>query len=227
MMVRKLGAVTLFFAVAGLASAAPAPYTAKVVDGTPPPKELAEPVQKLLADRCVQLADAKGEVTLELWFRKDVPAKATEAQIKNGLTYREIGESTVLGALRVSKQITDFRKQKIAPGVYTLRLGYQPMDGDHMGTAPYSEFCLLSPAAEDKSAANMETKALQEMSAKTTNGHPGVMLLFPGGKDAGEPKLVDKGEGNWVLLFKQEVTAGGMKATMGFALTVFGTSPSA
>lgn len=226
MMVRKLGALTLLFAVAGLAPAA-APYTVKVADGTAPPKELAEPIQKLLAGRCVQLSDAKGELTMELWFRKDVPAKATEAQVKNGLTYRELGESTVLGALRVSKQFTDYRKQKIVPGVYTLRLGFQPMDGDHMGTAPFGEFCLLSPAAEDKSAANMETKALQEMSAKTTNGHPGVMLLFPAGKDAAEPKLVDKGEGNWVLSFKQDVTAGGMKATLGFALTVAGTSPSA
>jgi hypothetical protein len=227
MMVRKFGAAIFVLAMAGVASAAPAPYTVKVADGTPPPKELAEPIQKLLADRCVQLADARGELTMELWFRKELPAKATEAQVKNGLTYRELGESTVLGALRVSKQFTDFRKQKIVPGVYTLRLGFQPMDGDHMGTAPFSEFCLLSPAAEDKSAATLETKALQEMSAKTTNGHPGVMLLFPGGKDAAEPKLVDKGEGNWVLLFKQDATAAGAKATLGIALTVAGTSPSA
>ena len=33
--------------------------------------------------------------------------------------------------------------------VYTLRLAYQPMDGDHMGTAPYSEFCLLVGAEMD------------------------------------------------------------------------------
>ena len=26
----------------------------------------------------------------------------------------------------------------------------QPMDGDHMGTAPYNEFCLLIPADKDK-----------------------------------------------------------------------------
>jgi hypothetical protein len=196
------------------------------VDSTPPPQELAEPIQKRLAPRAIQLVDPKGELTLEFWFRKQLPAKATEAQIKNGLTYREIGESTIFGAVRVAKQFVDFRKQKIKPGVYTLRLGFQPMDGDHMGTAPYSEFCLLSLAAEDKSADAMETKPLQEMSAKTTGSHPGVMLLFPT-KDASEPKIVDKGEGTWSIEFKQDVEAAGMKATIGISLTVAGSSPAA
>jgi hypothetical protein len=225
MIVRNVAAAVIVLFVSGVASAA-APYSLKIADGTPPPKELAEPIQKLLSDRAIQLADASGAVTLEFWFRAEIPTKATEAQVKNGLTYREVAESTVVGAVRVAKQITDFRKQKIKPGVYTLRLGFQPMDGDHMGTAPYSEFCLLSPAAEDKSADTMETKALQEMAGKTTGSHPGVMLLFPA-KDAADPKLVDKGEGNWALEFKQPATAGSNKATLGIALTVFGTSPAA
>jgi hypothetical protein len=226
MRVRKWSAVLLVLLVAGPASAAPAPFEVKVVDGAAAPKQLAEPIQKLLAERSIQLIDTKGEVTLEFWFRKNVPAKATEAQVNNGLTYRELTESTILGAVRVAKQVTDFRKQKIKPGVYTLRLGFQPVTGDHMGTAPYSEFCLLSPAVEDKSIDTMESKALQEMSAKTTDGHPGVMLLFPA-KGADEPKLVDKGEGNWVLQFKQPITAAGKPATLGIALTVVGTSPAA
>jgi hypothetical protein len=226
MMLRKWGAAVFLVVLTGAASAAPAPFTIKVVDGSPPPKELAAPIQKLLGERCIHVVDTKGELTLELWFCKELPSKATEAQVKNGLTYREIAESTVVGAVRVAKQFIDFRKQKIKPGVYTLRLGFQPMDGDHMGTAPYSEFCLLSPAVEDKSADTMETKALQEMAAKTTGNHPGVMLLFPA-KDAGAPTLVDKGEGNWAVQFKQDVSAAGMKAALGIALTVFGVSPSA
>ncbi len=219
-------AALLLVAAAGFAAAAPAPYTVKVAEGTTPPKELAEPIQKLLSERSIQLLDPKGEVALEIWPRKDVPAKATEAQVKNGLTYREIPESTVMGAVRVAKPTTDFRKQKIAPGVYTLRMGYQPMDGDHMGTAPYTEFFLLSPAAEDKSTDTLETKALHELSTKATNNHPAVFLLFPG-KEAGEPKLVNKGEGNWALEYKQEVTAAGKKATLPIDLTVVGASPSA
>ena len=80
-------------------------------------------------------------------------------------------------------------------------------------------------AANDKKPDTMEAKALHEMSAKSTNNHPGVYLLFPG-KDAGDPKLVDKGEGHWVLLYKQPVTAGSTPASIGIALTVVGAAAS-
>jgi len=187
-----------------------------------------EPIRNLLNDRSVQLLDAKGGVMAEVWFCKTLSAKATDAQIKNGLTYREIPESTVFGAVRFPKQFIDYRKQKIPAGVYTLRLGYQPMDGDHMGTAPYSEFCLLSPAAEDKKPDLMEAKPLHEMSAKSTTAHPGVLLLFPGGKETTEtPKLVNKGDGHWVVEVKQDVTVGDKKATINLGLTLVGVSSQA
>jgi hypothetical protein len=202
-----------------------ADYSIKVVNEAPP-KEVQESIRKLLADRAVQLLDGKGETLVEVWFRKEVPAKATEAQVKNGLTYHEIPETTLFGALRVAKQVTDYRKQKVMPGVYTLRLAFQPMDGDHMGTAPYSEFLLASPAADDKDPGTLSPKALHELSAKSTNNHPGVFLLFPA-KDAGEPKLADKGDGHWVLTIKQDVTVGGKKAAIGVGLTLIGTSSSA
>src|SRR5436305_1163606 len=87
----------------------------------------------------------------------------------------------------------DMTLRNVGAGVYTLRLAYQPEDGDHMGTAPYAEFALACPAAEDKNADTMEAKALHELSAQTTKGHPSVWVLFPG-KDAAEPKLVNKGD---------------------------------
>jgi hypothetical protein len=202
-------------------------YTVKTVDKTPAPTEVQAPIRKLLGERCVQLRNAKGDILAELWFRKDVPVKATDAQIKNGLTYREVQETTLFGAIRFPKQITDYRKQKVPAGVYTLRLANQPMDGDHMGTAPYSEFLLLSPAAEDKEPVPMEPKALQELSGKTTSGHPGVLLLFPGKGAAAEPKLEKKEENHWVLLFLQEVKVGDKKATLPVGLTLIGVSSSA
>ena len=202
-------------------------YSLKTMDKSPAPKELQEPIRKLLAERSVQLVNAKGDLLAEIWLRKDVPAKATDAQVKNGLTYREVPETTLFGAIRFPNGITDYRKQKIPAGVYTLRLANQPQDGDHMGTAPYSEFVLLSPAAEDKSADALETKALYELSAKSTGAHPAVWLLFPGAKDVAEPKLTDKGDGHQVLFFKQDVSAGDKKASIGVGLTLVGAAASA
>ena len=192
---------------------------------TPPPKEVQEPIRKLLSAQSIQLLDGKGALICELWFRKDLPVKATPTQVKNGLTYRELEESTVLGAVRYDRQSTDYRKQKIKPGVYTLRLGFQPMDGDHMGTAPNPEFCLLVPAKDDQKPDLIETMQLRELSAKAIGGsHPGVLLLYPTEKPEDTPKLVDKGMDTWVLTVKQPVTAEGMKAELGVGLTLIGHS---
>src|SRR5262249_26522391 len=122
---------------------------------------------------------------------------------------------------------TDYRKQKIPAGVYTLRLAYQPMDGDHMGTAPYNEFCLLSPAAKDEKPDTMQPKELHELSANAPGGtHPGVLLLFPNNKPEAEPKLSAKANGVVVLYVKREVESGGKKAPLGFGFTVAGSSMS-
>src|SRR5262245_45072994 len=116
-----------------------AKYAIKVAE-TPPPKELEPAIQKLLGKQSIQLLDAGGKVLGEYWFRTEVPAEATDEQIKNGLTYREVPQSTIIGAVRFDQDTRDYRKQKVKAGVYTLRLGYQPMDGDHAGMSDFQEF---------------------------------------------------------------------------------------
>jgi hypothetical protein len=208
--------------VVGLPTWAADAYTVKT-EMTPVPKELKEPVAKLLSDQAIQFLDGKGSLLCELWLRKELPAKATPAQIQNGLTYRELEETTLVGALRLVQPMTDYRKQKIKAGVYTLRLGFQPMDGDHMGTAPYPEFCLLSPADADEKPDPMGPKDLQELSAKASGGsHPAVLLLYPNTKPADAPKLVDKGNNTWVLNWKEPVVVGKEKASLGMGLTLIG-----
>jgi hypothetical protein len=190
------------------------------------PKELADPIKALLSDKAVQVADGEGKVICDIWLRKQVPVKANAQEIAKGLNYRQVEQSTVVGAARFGQEWTDFRKQKIKPGVYTLRIGYQPMDGDHMGTAPYTEFCLLAPAAHDKKPDLLEPKALHELSEKAVNGgsHPSVMLLFPNPKPDAEPKMAGKGNGIWVLNCKEDALAGDQKAVLGFGLTLFGVT---
>lgn len=190
------------------------------------PMELAEPIKALLSDKAVQVTDGDGKVICDIWLRKQLPVKANAQEIQKGLTYRQVEQSTIMGAVRFAQEWTDFRKQKIKPGVYTLRLGFQPMDGDHMGTAPYSEFCLLAPAKEDTKANTLEPKALHELSEKAVGGgsHPAVVLLFPNPKPEAEPKIVSKGNGMWVLSWKEDAAAGDQKAVLGIGLTVFGVT---
>jgi hypothetical protein len=214
--------------VSGPASAGEAKYTIKNTKNAPP-KELKEAVRKILEEQSVELLDDKGAVVCEVWFRKEVPANATAAQIKNGLTYRDnVKETTVLGAIQFHQEGRDYRKQKIKSGVYTLRLGFQPMDGDHMGTAPNPEFCLLIPADKDADPATIEAKQLHE-SSKDASGtsHPAVLLLYPYENPKDDLKLSNKEGGTWVLERKQPVSASGQKAVLGIALTLVGVSPAA
>ena len=218
-------AVALLLALSA-ARAADAPYSIQGVDAAPP-MELAAPVRDLLAGRCVQFFAGGDRPQVEVWFRKEAPGDAVEVQIMNGLTYREIPETTLLGALRVVGDFTDYRHQKIAPGVYTLRLAFQPVTDDHQGSAPYPEFLLASPAVEDLKPDPMEHKALEELSGKTTGKHPAVLLLFPGKNTSDEPKLVARGGGSWVLMVKQDVRVGDKQTVMGLGVTLIGTSPKA
>jgi hypothetical protein len=226
-MLRVIGGVVGIVVLLGApATGANPQYTIKQAN-TPPPKELQESIRKLLDENALQLSDDKGALLCEVWFRKELPVKATPEQIKNGLTYRELEETTLMGAVRFAQLATDYRKQKIKPDVYTLRLGFQPMDGDHMGTAPYGEFCLLVAAKADEKPDIMDAKELRALSAKALGGsHPGVLLLFPNEKPEETPKLVDKGNKTWVLTLKEPVVVDGQKAqgALGIGLTLIGHS---
>jgi hypothetical protein len=191
---------------------------------TPVPKEVPEAIKNQLGANSIEVVDDKGEAMYELWFRKELPVKATGEQIKNGLTYQEIPETTLVGIVRIPKQITDYRKQKIKAGVFTLRFGLQPMDGDHMGTAPYREFFLLAPADKDKNPDLLaDAKAMQELSYEASGkSHPAIFLLVPPGKPPAAPQFVSAGNDNWVLRLKVNASADGQKAEMGLGLTLIG-----
>jgi hypothetical protein len=218
-------AVLFLVALAGRSVAADKP-TVKVED-SPPPKELAEPIRTLLDSKAMTVLDAKEKPICTVWVRKELPAKATGDQVTAGPKYTHIEESVVVGAVRFPQEWSDYRKQKIKPGVYTLRMGIQPMDGDHMGTAPYNEFLLLCPADKDKSAATMDADSLHELStAATTRKHPGLMLLYPNRKPAGAPAVESRPNETWLVSFKLPLTADGKKADLGFSLVVIGHSPA-
>lgn len=221
-MLRSL-AVLLVCSLPAVAADGP---TVKVED-SPPPKELAEPVRAVLSSKAMAVLDAKGQPLCTVWPRQALVSKATAAQAKAGLKYSHLDETTVVGAVRFPAVFGDYRKQKIKPGVYTLRLGLQPMDGDHMGTAPFNDFCLLAPAELDKSPDALDPKELQELSAKAAGRkHPGVMLLFPNRKPGDAPAIESKPDDAWVLSFKVPATAGGQTADLGFSLVVVGHSAS-
>jgi hypothetical protein len=217
-------ASALVLAVAAAVPAADPGGLSVRAEALDPPTELAGPVGKLLDKDAAVIAGKDGEPVLTVWFRAEIPAKATAEQITNGLTYREVPEGTLVGAVKFAGPFVDYRKQEIAAGVYTLRFLVQPDVGDHTGTAPHPEFLVLSPAGKDADPEPLEPKALIKLSSGSTGGdHPGVMLLFPHPAKVAGPKLLDK-DGVKVLAVRRSVEVEGKKTVLGFALTVAGHS---
>jgi hypothetical protein len=211
------------FAVTFSASGQEAKFAVKTAKSEPP-KDLDESIRKLLPSESILFQDASGKTVAEFWFRAAIPTDATPEQVKNGVTYREVKQTELFGAVRFEQNYTDYRQQKVKAGVYTLRLGYQPMDGDHAGKSPHLEFLVATEAKRDTKAGILDFKKMFEASAASINaGHAGIFMLFPG-KAVDAPEFVSKANNHWALQTKSDVLAGGKKTgtSLGIAVTLVG-----
>jgi hypothetical protein len=112
-----------------------------------------------------------------------------------------IAPGTLLGAVRVHGGGADYRGHRVAAGVYTLRYGVQPEDGDHQGTADNRDFLLLAPAAADPSPEGMKQEDVYKLSSKVSGKkHPAVVYVVKGVEGAAVPRLVhEEDRERWVL----------------------------
>jgi hypothetical protein len=138
-----------------------------------PPPELAPAVRALVASTGARVT-ASG-TTLDFWWVKALPLQGTGAP-----SWQQVEEGTLVGAVRVSATYRDIRGRVIKPGVYTLRYGIQPANGDHLGVSPFREFLLLSPAAADTDVKPTGHDGTVDLSKQTIGGsHPAVWSLDP------------------------------------------------
>ncbi len=194
-------------------------------DKEPLPAALQRNLPPLFDTASHRIADASSQPLLTFWLRSEIPLEATEDQIANGVTYREVVSGSLIGCVEVHRNWVDFRKQEIKPGVYTLRLAVQPATGDHEGTAPHQDFCVLCPADKDTNPEPREIAKLIELSSKVTGtAHPSVMLLFPVKKPAElkEAKLNSPATGIQTLVVTRDAKGEKTKTKIGFAFVIEG-----
>jgi hypothetical protein len=219
-------AALVVLSVLNLPAAARAADAAKLsVEKSKPPAELAEPIRSVLDDKAVRLASGE-KPFFEFWFRKELPLAEKPAGGTIGLT--TVKEGTVLGAVRVTGQRFDFRNEEIPPGVYVVRYGVQPEDGNHLGVAPTRTFALLIPAKIDKTLEPVPHEALMKEAAKINAAmHPTNLNLQPVDKAEGAfPRLEERNGGDHkVVLLKLPslVAASKEKTPLVFALVYGGT----
>jgi hypothetical protein len=156
------------------------------------PSSLAEPLRGLFEASGYRVLSPDGKPFVDLWLRKGVPATARPAGAKGNILFPVLSEGELLGAFRFHAEGRDYRDQTIAPGVYTLRYGLQPENGDHLGTSPYRDFALLIAAAKDTMPASIPKKALEQRSSEAAGtSHPAVFMLRQGpAKPPASPEMV-------------------------------------
>lgn len=139
----------------------------------PIPAEIQRPLAAQLTPGGVR-ASVSG-VTLDFWWAAGVPLAEPGAP-----AWIAVAEGTLIGAVRIDRQFRDIRGRVLKAGVYTLRYGIQPDNGDHLGVSPHRQFLLLSPAADDRSPAPQGHEGTVELSKGSVGGsHPGVWSIDP------------------------------------------------
>ena len=165
------------------------------------PEGLAPSISSALASEGVRFSD--GKVIAELWFRKEIPLKES-AGGGMSLSFGKLTIGTVVGVVKLSAPWSDYKNQPIQPGVYTLRYGAQPTDGNHMGVSEYRDFLLLVAASEDKeleTAYTLDKLVPLSFSASRT-AHPAVLSLFPVRKEVAGFELSRNDLGQWMVAIR-------------------------
>lgn len=224
-LVKVLSSVLL----AGLcaATAATANYRLEAAAGGPP-EELVPAVRETLAVQGLRIVGPGGPLC-EIWFRKAVPAR-TGASQELGVAFPQLAEGTLVGAIRFFAVARDFRRQQIKPGVYALRYGVHPTDGNHQGVAPQRDFLLLVPAAGDAGGSALAPNELLALSRKASGtSHPSVWSLESVEGSVTAPSLVHKEEEeHWVIHFSLKLQAeGGAVSARAAGLVIVGSAPEA
>ncbi len=176
-----------------------------------------------LSKEVAAVVDAKGQrvvdkagVVCAVWLIKEV---STKANFKPTLSVKyPFAPGELLGVLQVQakSKYTDFRGQEIKAGVYTLRYGQQPEDGNHVGTSDLADFLLAIPAAVDTDPKPIEKfDALSQRSAKTAGStHPAIFSLLPSEKPVEKPTLTHNAAKEHTMLSTTISAKGGTKVAL-------------
>jgi hypothetical protein len=166
----------------------------------PPPADVNPAIAGTLQKDGIKVMDGK-KAWCELWFRSTAPSgpKSTEEAV----SLPTIPQGSFLGIIRFPARGADRRGQTIKPGVYTLRYGNYPQNGDHQGVEPQRDFLVLSPIADDKDTTKaLPFDALVALSRKASNTpHPAVMSMWRVESDF-KPGISQQGESDWVVQTK-------------------------
>lgn len=135
-----------------------------------PPAELSAGVVSRLSPAAKVVA---GDATLAIWL-------VGTLESSGGPGWSGVESGTLVGAMRVTGTFKEIRGKVVKPGVYTLRYGQQPQNGDHLGISMFREYLLLSPAAIDMNPKVLGFDGVVALSKEVIGtAHPASLSLDP------------------------------------------------
>jgi hypothetical protein len=164
---------------------------AALPDGTP------DAVKALVRAEGVVVKSPDGKESAGYWTRQ-APFEGNPAG-GFGIRMKTIPEGALIALVNFPNGGSDYREQSIPAGLYTVRYGLHPEDGNHMGVAASRDFAVLTPVAKDTDPAkNIPFKALVELTKTVGNAHPTIVRLEMA-ESSETPHLWQDDAEHWVL----------------------------
>ncbi len=185
------------------------------------PAELAAPIAAALSPDVVTVT--VGSVKLDFWLVKTLPLRAAPAS--GAVTWSDVPEGALVGAVRLTGPWTDIRGYSIRPGAYTLRYALQPQNGDHMGISPFREFLLPGLAADDTSVDAVGYDGAVALAKQVSRrAHPAAISLDPPDASGNALSTTTNDLGHQVIILSVPVAAEGQPSgRLTFGVVVQGT----
>jgi hypothetical protein len=196
-----------------------------------PPTAIGPEILRGLDSQAYRIQDEQGGDFARVWLRQATPVSETPGGPKGTIQFPFLADGELLGVLEFAREGHDYRDQPIAKGVYTMRFGLQPVNGDHLGVSTYRDYVLLLPAAKDRTPAAPNRKQLEQRSAESAaTSHPASFLLLmapPGAKP--EPSVLhDTEKQTWsvILPLRLQVKGNGEPVVYPVQLVLIGAAPA-
>ena len=172
------------------------------------PNKLEKSLKTSLGSKAFQIIDDQKNLWCEIWIRQEIVA--SEYAASPDAQYPFFHSGVLLGLIRFPSDASDYRGLPIKSGIYTMRYGIIPQDGNHIGAAPIVDFVLLIPAVEDvhNPDAKLTSNELVALSRKASGtNHPTVInLAYP--LDSIDKPLLEKDDLNhWILSLPIRLTS--------------------
>lgn len=168
-------------------------------------------LKKALEPKGYRVSTADGTVLCEIWLRSGIANGKNDAQ---GAAYTWAPTSALVAVITFPKSTTDYRRQPLKAGTYTLRYAVHPQDGNHIGISPIRDFLLLVPVADDQNPdAPYSFEDLTKLSKKASGtNHPAPMSLVTTDGITTWPSVFEDENGHLVFAAKVKTAAGSESA---------------